>query len=473
MTDHEQRSRAGPKLSAPTVLGADKEGPIPRKYVMTHSRRRSGARRWLSAPMTVALIAISMLIPASVAAHEPTNMVLEWNLNAVNAIGNAPTATPPGLGQPPPLAPIHIAMVHGAIYDAVMAIVETHEPYLDGLHARKSASQAAAVAAAAHGVLVGLTPVTVPPSAVKTSLDGLYATSLAKIHNGKAKSRGIAVGEAAAAAMLANRAGDGRFGTYMFPIPPDPDPGEWRLVPPLNANSFAWVSLVKPFTLRSQDQYRIGPPFPLDSARYAKEYNEVKTLGGASSTRTPKQAELASWASVNPVPMINRGLREIAAKKHLSTSEQARLFVMTSMSAADSLIACWENKDYWLFWRPQTAIQLGESDGNPATVGDPKWTSLIPTPGYPDPPSGFNCFVSGNMNAARAYFGTNRMRFDLTSVGTSPVTRHYKRFSGPIDDAINGRVLIGLHFRRADVQGAWLGKKVANFLSKHYFERED
>ena len=191
---------------------------------MTHSRQRSRARRWLSTPMAIALIAASMLIPAtSVAAHEPTNMVLEWNINAVNAIGNAPdAATPPGLGQPPPLAPIHLAMVHGAIYDAVMAIVDTHEPYLNGLNARRSASQAAAVAAAAHGVLVGLTPAM---PAVKTSLDDLYAASLAKIRNGTAKQRGITVGKAAAAAMLANRVNDGRFGTYMFPVGTHPANG--------------------------------------------------------------------------------------------------------------------------------------------------------------------------------------------------------------------------------------------------------
>ncbi len=441
---------------------------------MTHSRHHSRARLWLSTPLAVAMIVASMLIPAtSVAAREPTDMVLEWNINAVNAIGNPPAttppaATPPGLGQPPPLAPIHLAMVHGAIYDAVMAIVDTHEPYLKGLNARRSSSQAAAVAAAAHGVLVGLAAAS---PEVKTSVDRLYAASLAKISNGTAKQRGITVGKAAAAAMLAKRMGDGRFGTYAFPT--GTDPGEWRLVPPANTNSFGWVSLVKPFTLRSQDQYRIGRPFPLTSASYAREFNEVKRLGGATSTRTPKQAKLASWASVNPFAMINRGLRDIAVKRHLSTSQQARLFVMTSMSAADSLIACWENKDHWLFWRPQTAIQLAGTDGNAATVADPDWTSLIPNPGYPDPPSGFNCFTSGSMNAARAYFGTNRMRFDLTSVGAAPVTRHYTRFSGPIADAIEGRILVGLHFRRADVQGAWLGQKVAGYLSTHFFERDD
>jgi hypothetical protein len=437
---------------------------------MTQSRQRSRGRRWLSMPMAIALIAVSMLIPAtSVAAREPRNMVLEWNLNAVNAISNAPDATTPGLGQPPPLAPIHLAMVHGAIYDAVMAIVDTHEPYLDGLNARRSSSQPAAVAAAAHGVLVGLTPATMP--AVKTSLDNLYATSLAKISNGTAKQRGITVGKAAAAAMLADRVADGRFGTYAFPV--GTQPGQWRPVPPANANSFGWVSLVRPFTLRRADQYRIGAPYALDSADYAREFNEVKRVGGTTSTRTPAQARLASWASVNPFSMINRGLREIATKRHLSTSQQARLLVMTSMSTADSAIACFENKDHWLFWRPQTAIQQAAFDGNPATVADPTWTSLAPNPGYPDPPSGFNCLVSGALNAARAYFGTDRMRFSLTSVGAAPVTRHYTRFSAVIKDAIDGRVLIGIHFRRADVQGAWLGEKVAKWLARHYFERDD
>ncbi len=181
---------------------------------MSPFRQRSTIRRWLSMPMAIALIVVSMLIPASsMAGHEPKDMVLEWNLNAVNTITNPLTGTPPGLGQPPPLSPIHLAMVHGAIYDAVMAIVKTHEPYLGGLRAKRSASQAAAVAAAAYGVLDGLTPATPDMAPVKTSLLNLYDISLAKIRDGKAKERGIKVGAEAAAAMLAARVGDGRFGT--------------------------------------------------------------------------------------------------------------------------------------------------------------------------------------------------------------------------------------------------------------------
>jgi hypothetical protein len=143
------------------------------------------------------------------------------------------------------------------------------------------------------------------------------------------------------------------------------------------------------------------------------------------------------------------------------------------MSTADALIACWENKDHWGFWRPQTAIQLAATDGNPATVADPTWTSLITNPGYPDPPSGFNCLVSGTMNAARAYFNTNRMTFSLTSMGATPVTRHYRQFSGAIKDAIDGRVYVGLHFRRADEQGAWLGMQVARFATTTQFQPLD
>ena len=436
---------------------------------MTGSRSRPRATRWLSPPLAIALIAVSLLVPASsLAIDEPTDMVYEWNINAISAIGNAGTATPPGLGQPPPLQPIHLAMVHIAIYDAVQAIVDDYEPYIGGLNAASNASQSAAVAAAAYGVLVGLTPP--PPNTVRTSLDALYAASLARIPDTH-EAAGIAVGQAAAAAVLANRANDGRFGTYAFPI--GTDPGEWRLVPPANANSFGWVSLVRPFTLKSQDQFRIGPPFPLNSPEYAAEFNEVKSLGGATSTRTPEQAQLATWASANPVPMLHRGMREIATAKHLSTSEQSRLFVMTTVSTADSLISCWENKDHWLFWRPQTAIQQAATDGNPATVADPSWTSLIPTPGYPDPPSGFNCVVASTVDAARAYFKTNSMTFSLTSVGAAPVTRHYKQFSGVIKDAIDGRVYVGLHFRRADEQGAWVGKKAADWATKHYFAPAD
>ena len=147
------------------------------------------------------------------------------------------------------------------------------------------------------------------------------------------------------------------------------------------------------------------------------------------------------------------------------------------MAAADALIGCWDNKEHWMFWRPQTAIRLADKDANPATVADTGWTALFPNPGYPDNPSGYNCFAAGWFYAARQYFGNDKMSFQITSPGTAPlpqpVTRSYKRFTGVIKDAIEGRILIGFHFRSADVQGAWIGKKVAQWVDKHYFEPVD
>jgi len=269
--------------------------------------------------------------------------------------------------------------------------------------------------------------------------------------------------------MLADRTGDGRFGSRAFI--PGTEPGEWRLVPPLNANVFAWVSDVRPFTLKSASQFRTEGPPDLSSAQYATEYNEVKAVGKATgSTRTPDEALLAAFVSTNPVPILYRALREIAVARGLSTAEQARLLAMTSVSGADAVIGCWESKVHWSFWRPLTAIQNGADDGNAATDADPTWTSLVPSPGYPDNPSGYNCVAASTMYAARLFFGTDRISFTLhNGASTPPTVRDYHRLTDVVDDAIDGRVLIGLHFRSADVQGAWLGKKVAQWVNRHEF----
>jgi hypothetical protein len=431
---------------------------------MTQSPRPSRVRRWLLAPATVAVLGATMLLPAaSVTAAEPTDMVLEWNLNAVNAIGNANGATPPGLAQVPPIAPVSLAMVQAAIYDAVNAIDGTHNGYLLNIHAPPDASQAAAAATAAHHVLVGIVPATLPQ--VTASLDALYATSLGKIPPGQAKSDGIVIGTAAAAVMLADRLGDGRTGTRMFPL--GTKPGEWRLVPPANTNVFSWVGEIRPFSLNRPNQFRVEAPPPLRSRQYAREFNEVKTLGAkVDSTRTPDQESLANFVVQNPFGPVNQAFREIATGHGLSTAQQARLFAMTSLSSADALINCFNQKQRYLFWRPQTAIQLAASDGNPNTAADEHWESLFPTPGYPDMPSGYNCFAASMMHAGKAFFGTDRVAFSLTNAAS---TRSYSRFTGYVQDAIDGRILIGFHFRSADEQGAWLGRKAAQWVAKHEF----
>jgi hypothetical protein len=445
---------------------------------MTRFRHRSKIHRWLAACSALVLIAMTMLIPAaSVRAAALTDPVLVWNANAISVIGSPTTApvpdtTPPtllGLGQGPPLSALHLAMVHGAIYDAVNAIDKKHKPYISGLSAPSNASQAAAVAQAAHDVLVGLTPATLP--LVKDRIDAMLATSLAAIPDGAAKTAGMTIGAQAAAAMLLKRSTDGRFDSEPFPT--SNDPGKWRLVPPANANVFGQFATVTPLTLQSPDQLRTAGPLDLASAQYAAEFNEVKALGAQSgSSRTAAQTSLAGFVSANPLVFMNKGLREIAVAKGLSTPRQALLFVKTSMAAADALIACFNDKRNYLFWRPQTAIREAANDGNPATSPDANWLSLYPNPGYPEHPSGYNCYTGGLWHSARLFFGTDKVSFSLTSPSTAPIpgsTRTYKRFTGVIRDTIEGRILTGFHFRTADVQGAWIGKKAAQWLDKHYF----
>jgi hypothetical protein len=446
---------------------------------VNRSLSASRDRSWLAGLTVLALVGALGLIPvASVAAAEPANPVLDWNINAVNAIGNPVTPpvtnppTPPGLGQPPPIAVIHLAMVHGAIYDALNAIDGGHEPYLSGLPSAPGASKGAAVAAAAHDVLLAL-PAPAPgnPDPMRASVAELYGDYVDEIPDGPAKSQGIAIGQAAAAAMNAARADDGRFvGTALWPT--GTLKGEWRPVETANANAFAWAANVDPFTMNSTSQFRTEGPYDLASPEYATEFNEVKAVGANNSVRTTEQTKLAGFVSANLFSAFNKTLREIAVANGLSTTEQAMLFVRSSMSAADALIGCWDNKEHWQFWRPQTAIRLADQDDNPATVADTNWTAQFQNPGYSDNPSGFNCFAAGWFYAARQYFGTDQMSFQITSPGTAPLpgsTRPYTRFTGVIDDAIEGRILIGFHFRSADVQGAWLGKKVAQWVDKHYF----
>ena len=312
----------------------------------------------------------------------------------------------------------------------------------------------------------------------------MLIASLAMIDPGHAKTDGLEIGADAAAAMLAARANDGRFDVEPFLT--SNDVGKWRLVPPANANVQGQFATVTPLTLKSPDQFQTEGLPDVTSAQYAAEFNEVKALGAQSgSSRTEAQTRMAGFYTANPLFFYNSGLRVIATGQGLSTSEQARLFAKTSFAGADALISCWANKKVWSTWRPATAIHEAANDGNPLTSPDANWTSLFAAPGYPDEPSGYNCYTGGFWQSARFFFGTDRFEFSLTSPGVAanavvgnPIgvpgsTRTYSRFTDVVDDTINGRILNGFHFRTADVHGAWLGKKTAQWIDKHYFEPVD
>jgi hypothetical protein len=429
----------------------------------THAKRRSAGF------YSIALLAAA-LHPAPAYASE-NDAVHVWNERAVATFVNGPTAAIPGTQFAPPVAVIHLANVQGAVYDAGNAIKGGHDPYLKGLKAATSASKGAAASTAAHHVLIDLVdqaPSTATltadvKSAIKARLDAEYASSLSEIADGQAKAKGIEVGAAAAAAMLANRAGDGRFGAPGFVV--GSAPGEWRPDPGNDPNG--WVRSVRPFTLPSPEYFHTPGPFALTSSQYATEFNEVKAVGREpGSTRTEAQTLLANWSARHPLLMLYPAMRQVAAAKGLTITQQARFHAMTSMSGADSLINCWAEKAHWNFWRPTTAIRLADTDGNDATVADTGWTALGAMPPYPDEPSGANCVYSGVMNAAKAFFGSDAAQFELAGTGS---TRQYSRFTDVIPDMIESRILLGIHFRRADVNGALLGQSVAEYVDANFF----
>jgi hypothetical protein len=407
----------------------------------------------MSARAAVVVLVAGALL--AVAAPARAGTVSDWSLNATNAL--IVTA-----GQSPTVSLPHIAMVHGAVYDAVNAIDRRHEPYLGAPPALPWYSTDAAAATAAYRVLAALVPAQQP------ALELLYRHSLAGIPAGAARDGGTAVGEAAAAAMLAARAGDGRFGPFRFAT--GSRAGTWRPVLPAFVNDpFAWLARMKPFLIESAAQFRSDGPNALTSAEYAEEFAEVKSLGSQKgSARTAEQTDMARFWAEHPPAMWSRVFRALAAEHELDDAAGARLFAMLYLTAADAAIACWDDKARWLFWRPITAIREAGADGNDATDPDSAWLPLIATPPYPEYPSGHGCVSGSIVHTLQDFFGTDRMSFSAVST-VSGTTRSFTRFSQAIKEIIDARVFSGIHFRIADVQGAVIGKKVAHWRDKHYF----
>lgn len=276
--------------------------------------------------------------------------------------------------QPPPTAVLHLAMVHGAMYDAVNSVAGGHQPYLADHTADPTASIDAAAATAAHDVLVSLLP------GRAEQLDALHELSLDAVPDGPAEDSGMAVGSAAADAMLAARANDGRSGgDPLFSV--GADPGDWRPAPA--GNSFGWVAEVKPFLIEHPSDFATPGPLPLASPAYAAELDEVQRLGSKTSAeRTADQTQMALFWSDHTTAIWSRILHQVAAGQQLTTEASARYFAAAYMSGADAVIACFDDKERHGFWRPMTAIREAASDGNAATTADPTWEPLIANPPY-------------------------------------------------------------------------------------------
>ncbi len=411
---------------------------------------------------------IAVLVAPAVARAD---VIGDWNATAqAEAVRIRPTAHGQARGM---------AMVQGAVYDAVNAIVRTHQPYLldpKKVDVQPFVSQDAAVATAAHHVLVKI----VAPERV-AALDTAYAATLTGIPDGPAEQGGIKAGEAAAQAMLDARAGDGYMAAFSPTI--GTNPGNWRPIGWPATPAFdpdGWVGSLEPFVIESPSQFRSDGPNALTSGAYTKDYNEVKSLGAINSTtRTADQTMAAVFWQFPPAALYNRLARDLAGPNRfgLDTFKQARLYAMINLAMADAATSCWDDKYHYMFWRPRAAIREGESDGNPATIGDPAWESLfhpstgagLATPPFPDQPSGHGCVSGSVLRTFREFFGTDKVPFDIVSGRVPNQPRHYERFSLAMKEVVDARVWGGIHFRTADVQGAVMGKKVAFWLQKHYF----
>ncbi len=368
------------------------------------------------------------------------------------------------------------AMMHVAIHDALNAIDRRYQPYAFDGQAPAGTSPEAAVAAAAHDVLVALFPelpseLGLTPAAAVDLVEAAYVAALAAIPDGAAKAQGILIGQAAAAAILDLRDADGANTPPFldFTYVPGPNPGDFQFIPgyPPFAAFTGWGK-VTPFVLSSSSQYRPKAPYAVTSKKYAADFNEVKSLADVNSTtRTAEQTEIALfWVEGSPQGW-NRIARTVSGQHGLDLWQTARLFGLLNLASADAYIADFENKYFYEFWRPVTAIRAAGTDGNPETVADPMWESLVLTGPVPEYPSGHSG-QGGAMSEVLARFFGDKVSFSTTATTQPGVTRSFTSFSQAAQENANSRIYVGFHFRHATIEGLKLGSKVGNVAFNHY-----
>jgi hypothetical protein len=400
--------------------------------------------------------ATAATMPKQMSADNPA-IISDWNAIAVTTLSGDTT-------KQPVEDILYTAFVQAAVYDAVVGIEGRYAPYRFHAHAPRGASAQAAAAAAAHEILV-----TYVPSA-QAALDADYAASLAQLPDGTAKTDGIAFGNRAAENLIRLRAHDGRNAPILFTQPPAP--GVWRPTPPaFLPMSAPWLGFVTPLLVHSATQFAPPGPPALTSARYTRDFNEIKALGSLTSTqRTAEQTSTATFFSGSALVQYNAGLRDQVTVRHLGIVDAARMFAAIDMSVADAEITVWRAKYVYGFWRPITAINLADTDGNPDTAPDPSWVPLFNTPNYPEYPSGYNAFNSTVVHGLENLFQTQHLQLTLISTTAPGVVRHYDSGRALLQDVVNARVWNGFHFRSADIASRNLGGQLAAWTLDHYFQ---
>ena len=437
-------------------------------------------RLWLS---RLALFILAICGPAVIGGIAPARAdeVTDWNAIAIDVLALG--------GQNPVVMTRGLAMAHLAVHDALNAIDRRYEPYLYDARSEPGAAPGAAVAAAMRDALVGaLTGFGTPEQQAKGKerADAAFAAALAMIPEGRSRRDGIAVGQAAAAAMLALRKADGA--TAQVAYTPGTQPGQWRphpnpvpANPPIPDEALAlgnspamlpqWGQMM-PFTMRAPWQFRLRPPPAVTSETYTRDYNEVKRLGGKRSTvRTAAQVEIARFWYEGSARGWNRIARIITGQRALDRWEQARLFGLLNAAMADGYIAGADTRYLYNFWRPVTAVRAGDTDGNDATVGDPTWETFMNTPPLPEYPSTHSVLGGAAAVVMSRFFGTDQVSFTMTSGPPfAGITRSFTSFSQAQEENGDSRVYSGIHFRNSTVAGILQGEQIGRQAFAQYLQ---
>ena len=389
------------------------------------------------------LAAMLLVTPATSIA----DAVLDWNEHGVAAVLAARQSPPDGARS--------MAMMHVAMFDAVNAIEKRYASYGQELSAPAGASAEAAAAAAARAVLLGLFP------EQRDALEKAYAASMQKISAQRGAQAGAALGEQAAKECLAMRTADGAGAANRYR--PVTSPGVY--VPTVLPVSYDWRE-VKPWVMKQPAQFRPEAPPALTSALWARDYNEIKEVGArASQKRTAEQTEVARFWTATGIVSWNPVVRSLASAKPRTLIQNARLFALANMAAADAFVAVFDAKYAFSFWRPVTAIRNGEADGNDATAADAGWLPFVDTPMHPEYPCA-HCISAGAVGAVlEAEFGTGRVSpISMTSPTAPGVTRRWERIADYVTEVDNARVWGGIHYRNSTEVGERMGREIGKLV---------
>jgi PAP2 superfamily len=384
------------------------------------------------------------------------DVIKDWNLVMIKATETAPVT-------PAPVTTRVAAIVEAAVFDAVNGIERRYSPIFVRPAAPEGASAQAAAVEAAYVTLLDLYP------AQQATFDQQKTASLAQItDNNIAVQQGLAWGQTVANQIWAWKSQDG-FSDTVPPYLGGTNPGQWRPTPPAMAPGLdPQLATTTPWVMRSPSQFRLAGPPALTSDQYTADYNEVMSMGVATNSgRTADQTLSANfWQAGNPPDYWDQAAVSLAEQNNYSLSDTARLLALVNLGMADAMIGCWDSKYTFSSWRPITAIQLADTDGNPATTPNPSWTPLIVTPPFPEYPSAHSCASGAAGHILAETFG-EATSFGIVSLAMPGVTRQYHNFSEALEDVKNARVFGGIHFRTATIDGTSLGISVADYVMKN------